>query len=147
MDNIAPDLFGIHHYWCRFEFAKSRGQIHAHMLCINGKESHVPDVNMIFHSHRHDSDIQTKEVANWADTTWGMCATLPSGADPELHEVEQNRKHRNHACASKLKDKTNHNSDIEHLILDCQMHSCSDYCIKSRSGSKDKVSHMNWLSS
>ena len=34
LDNIGKDLFGIKHYWIRYEFAKSHGQIHAHLLAI-----------------------------------------------------------------------------------------------------------------
>jgi hypothetical protein len=36
MNNFAKKVFGINHYYMRFEFAKSRGQIHAHILCIFG---------------------------------------------------------------------------------------------------------------
>ena len=28
-------VFGVKHYWYRFEFAKSRGRIHFHMFAIN----------------------------------------------------------------------------------------------------------------
>ena len=31
---IGLEVFGIKHYWARFEFAKSRGQIHLHLLGI-----------------------------------------------------------------------------------------------------------------
>ena len=34
LDTVCKDLFKIKHYWCRFEFPKSRGQIHAHLLAI-----------------------------------------------------------------------------------------------------------------
>ena len=34
MKTIGLKVFGIKHYWGRFEFAKSRGQIHLHLLGI-----------------------------------------------------------------------------------------------------------------
>ena len=34
LDTIGKKLFGIMHYWYRHEFAKGRGQMHTHMLCI-----------------------------------------------------------------------------------------------------------------
>jgi len=34
LDTIGFHIFGIKHYWGRFEFAKSRGQIHLHLLGI-----------------------------------------------------------------------------------------------------------------
>ena len=33
MNTVGKKLFDITHYWIRLEFAKGRGQIHAHMLC------------------------------------------------------------------------------------------------------------------
>ena len=39
MNTVGKHVFGIEHYWLRYEFAKSRGQIHAHILaiCKDGK--------------------------------------------------------------------------------------------------------------
>ena len=34
LDTIGKHVFKIKHYWVRFEFAPSRGQIHAHMIVI-----------------------------------------------------------------------------------------------------------------
>jgi hypothetical protein len=34
LKTIGLEVFGIKHYWGRFEFAKSRGQIHLHLLGI-----------------------------------------------------------------------------------------------------------------
>jgi hypothetical protein len=34
LDTIGKDIFMIKHYYVRFEFAKGRGQIHAHILAI-----------------------------------------------------------------------------------------------------------------
>jgi hypothetical protein len=34
MDNIGKEVFSIHYYWLRYEFAKSRGHIHAHLLYL-----------------------------------------------------------------------------------------------------------------
>ena len=34
---IIP-VFGVKRYWCRFEFDKSRGQIHFHMSAICGEK-------------------------------------------------------------------------------------------------------------
>ena len=34
LKTIGLEVFGIKYYWGRFEFAKSRGQIHLHLLGI-----------------------------------------------------------------------------------------------------------------
>jgi hypothetical protein len=31
---VGHDVFDVKHYWLRYEFAPSRGQIHAHLLAI-----------------------------------------------------------------------------------------------------------------
>jgi hypothetical protein len=38
LENYANQVFGIEHYFARFEFAKSRGQIHVHLLEVLGKK-------------------------------------------------------------------------------------------------------------
>ena len=37
LETVGKTIFGIDHYWVRFEFAPSRGQIHAHLLGISSK--------------------------------------------------------------------------------------------------------------
>ncbi len=34
LDTVGKELIGIKHHWLRYEFAPSRGQIHAHMIVI-----------------------------------------------------------------------------------------------------------------
>ena len=49
LSTYAKKVFGINHYYVRFEFAKSRGQIHAHVLAILGDKSHLYDFNTLLH--------------------------------------------------------------------------------------------------
>jgi hypothetical protein len=37
LENYSKRVFGIEHYFARFEFAKSRGHIHVHLLVFLGK--------------------------------------------------------------------------------------------------------------
>jgi hypothetical protein len=45
LENYAKEVFGIQHYFARFEFAKSRGHIHVHLLAILGKKSRIIELN------------------------------------------------------------------------------------------------------
>ena len=38
LNTVGKEVLGIEHYWGRFEIAKGRGQIHAHLLAILKKE-------------------------------------------------------------------------------------------------------------
>ena len=39
LDTVGKAIFGIKHYWVRYEFAPGRGQIHAHLLAIPEDQS------------------------------------------------------------------------------------------------------------
>jgi hypothetical protein len=41
LKNYAKQVFGIEHYFARFEFAKSRGQINVHILAVLGKSQEL----------------------------------------------------------------------------------------------------------
>jgi hypothetical protein len=45
LENYAKQVFGIEHYFARFEFAKSRGHIHVHLISVLGKKSRIADLN------------------------------------------------------------------------------------------------------
>jgi hypothetical protein len=47
LENYAKEVFGVHHYYTRFEFAKSRGQIHVHILAMLGKKSSIIELNYL----------------------------------------------------------------------------------------------------
>jgi hypothetical protein len=54
LKNYAKEVFGIHHYYARFEFAKSRGQIHVNILAMLGKKSNIIELNDLVYKERHD---------------------------------------------------------------------------------------------
>jgi hypothetical protein len=45
LENYAKDLCGIHNYYARFEFTKSQGQIHVHILAMLRKKSSITKLN------------------------------------------------------------------------------------------------------
>jgi hypothetical protein len=54
LEKYAKEVFGIHHYYTRFEFAKSRGQIHVHILAMLGKKSNIIELNDLVYKEIHD---------------------------------------------------------------------------------------------
>jgi hypothetical protein len=60
LKNYAKELFGINHYYARFEFAKIRGQIHVHMLAMLGKNSSIIELNDLVYKERHDVEKQAR---------------------------------------------------------------------------------------
>jgi hypothetical protein len=41
LENYAKQVFGIEHYFTRFEFAKSMGQMHVHLLAVLGESQEL----------------------------------------------------------------------------------------------------------
>ena len=78
LEKVAKEQFGITHYWCRFEFAKSRGQIHAHLLAITGPKSPIGDINQKLHGLRSNPKRQAEVMDDWAFKHYGLTATHPA---------------------------------------------------------------------
>jgi hypothetical protein len=60
---VQAKVFGIKHYWLRFEFAPSRGQMHAHVLGIHED----PDVLQEAHRLRANKTLQAIYLQDWAE--------------------------------------------------------------------------------
>ena len=52
LSTIGTKIFHIKHYWLRYEFAPSRGQIHAHILAIHNFESVLSKRQICVHCTR-----------------------------------------------------------------------------------------------
>jgi hypothetical protein len=63
LKNYSKEVLGIHHYYARFEFTKSRGQIHFNSLAMLGKKSNIIKLN----------DLVYKEINMWKNrSAWVM---------------------------------------------------------------------------
>ena len=79
LNTVGRDVLGIKHYWCRFEFAKGRGQIHAHVLVILEKDIQNKIQEQV-NAANGNREKEAKLVAEWAKKQFGMTAehTEPS---------------------------------------------------------------------
>jgi hypothetical protein len=75
LDNYAREVFGIHHYYARFEFAKSRGQIHVHILAMLGKKSSIIKLHDLIYKERDDVETQARVADDWMTNicVWPGC--------------------------------------------------------------------------
>ena len=77
LSTVGKKVFMIEHYWLRFEFAPSRGQIHAHMLAITNFNKTIQEAM--------DACRDRKEMGNflgkWMEKCFGMTATMPNEED------------------------------------------------------------------
>jgi hypothetical protein len=135
LQHIGKQLFGIHHYWGRFEFAKSRGQIHLHLLgIINGavKDGGIQDH---LHKYKDNKKEQAKVLSEWARDTFNMTAELKD--DNSIlsdHDISP--------CNIRLFQTKDMGTDQLELCKFCQIHTCSDYCLRT-SKTKEKSDESN----
>ena len=79
---VLHPAFGVSAYWYRQEFAKSRGMIHWHGLCLRqDKEPHN-----LFHEAIKSGFAEAdcaKVISDWAKSSFGMSVSHPAGKDAE----------------------------------------------------------------
>ena len=71
LETVGKTVFKIKHHWLRYEFAPSRGQIHAHMLAISDFRCFFGRLRMV-----KDETRKAKELATWARRNFGYNCTV-----------------------------------------------------------------------
>ena len=137
LDFYCKKVFGINHYFVRYEFAKSRGQIHAHLIALLGKESSIKDFNSLAFKFNYDRKKQAQVLDNWMTEVLNLTATHPASFEngelhvekvvpPEGTEKPFPMKHPSSYYCSEI---TSVKEDYISLCNYCQMHNCSGYCL------------------
>ena len=131
MEIVGKPIFLIKHYWLRYEFAPGRGQIHAHMLLIMD--------NLEIQQKYHDIKTSTTTSNNqngypaasflhlWMQQQFGMVSSLPNNLQDNIKITKQT-----HPCRQRLEDVDDITEDAARLLLSCQNHVCTDYCMRKR---------------
>jgi hypothetical protein len=124
LDTVGKHVFGIRHYWVRYEFAPGRGQIHAHLLAIPGDQS-IYELCYAALRLRDGEAIRAKYLAEWAEKKLGLTASVSDNFDE--CEVDES----NSPIQIRFTDvsATSHD-DFEDLMRHVQVHNCSAFCMK-----------------
>lgn len=123
LSTIGAKVFHIKHYWLRFEFAPSRGQIHAHMLAIHDN----PKVMEPYYSNRENKELQEEFLHHWMTEELGITAiylenSLSSNVDKNIHP----------STLTYLEIKNNKEEDFLSCLQKLQYHKCSAFCMRKR---------------
>ena len=81
-EKVLKPVFGVSDYWYRYEFAKSRGQIHWHQL--SWRDDRQP--HQLLHEAREhgcDDEEYAARLSQWAYENFAMTALHPAGSDEE----------------------------------------------------------------
>jgi Helitron helicase-like domain at N-terminus len=136
LQEVGRPVFGIQHYWGRFEFAPGRGQIHIHLLAIRKDQT----ILRLCHEDLHHTDGKERRalrLAQWASDHFGLTAKV----DPDFDE--RNIQPNNSPCAIRFTDVANHPQNIsairddqQNLMKFCQVHDCNGFCLRMRNNRK-----------
>ena len=126
---VGKRLFGIRHYWLRYEFAKGRGQIHAHLLAILDK-SIVRGLERSIQCVSHDLEAQAEVISEWAGKQFGMSSEYKPREESACTSTREG------GSSSRLMEVKNYAHDVSTLCSQCQMHRCSEYCMRKKKRNK-----------
>ena len=129
LKTIGFHVFGIKHYWGRFEFAKSRGQIHLHLLGITNDATGPQGIYTKLFKWRNNKKMQSKILAKWIRNKFNCTAQV----NPESEEPD----HHSSPCKMRFSETQCMEKDQEALCMFCQIHKCSDYCMRKYKNDKN----------
>lgn len=130
-ETVGKKIFGIVHYWLRYEFAPSRGQIHAHFLAICRDKKILYEL----HNTKEDTKQQAELLSLWAKRKFDLTATYcRSNSSATVYDPTEVK-------FSAIKDQF---QDDSLLLEKLQMHKCNSYCLATKySGEQVKQEKSN----
>ena len=126
LNTVGETVFGIKHYWVRFEFAPGRGQIHAHLVAIT-KDNDIFKLCHLDLQQPNGKEKRDARLAKWASEKFGLTAWV--GDEFDLIDTCPT----NSPCSIRFMDLSDEGSkvhDVQKLMKFCQCHECSAYCLR-----------------
>ena len=140
LDTVGKELFGIKHYWVRYEFAKGRGQIHAHLLAITDDIA-----NHLAGQSAGSGTVTAEALAQMARERFDLTAIHPATSSSGQIDVSRVGKPEGFAesnidpCKKRLFEISDFEIDKVELVNVSQMHDCNAaYCLRHKKGAPKK---------
>jgi len=130
METYAKEVFKIKHWYARFEFAKGRGEIHAHILAIADNKTTFSK------AYKAKTDAEKVEIiSNYAQDVLGLTSEFKQfsiNIERQMSDTQELKKSCKNDVATqdRLASITKYDDDIINLCLSCQTHKCGNYCMK-----------------
>ena len=127
LDTVGKKLFGIKHYWVRYEFAPGRGQTHAHLLAIPEDHSMHEAAYKVYQEDNGEAK-RAQLLAEWAENKFGMTASLHPDKDrvPECSPEDPTTIR----FLDISKDSESIFEDGQKLLQEVEIHECSGFCMR-----------------
>ena len=114
-------MFRIKHHWLRYEFAPSRGQIHAHMLVICDRKYIETLEKCVSENPLHRAEI----LSQWVKRSFSMTAMLNEKFIDTVSVSDSE-----HPSSVFFGDVSDKEKDQYYCQITLQQHYCSSYCLK-----------------
>lgn len=121
METVGKNVFNISHYYNRFEFAKGRGQIHAHMLCVTKDNHFIAEFYKEYVQNKRAID-GTEVYAKYARSNLAMTGEKP--------EMQMNEPIPDAPLSGRFCETVSVKNDLAKLVEQTHMHDCNDYCLR-----------------
>lgn len=121
LETVGKNVFKIKHYYLRFEFAKGRGQIHAHMLAITFDNQYILEFHENYKKRKFCEATNT--YTEYARKRLKLTAEKPIYNFIEAEDYQALKKNYRLATDVQL--------DLNSLIQDTHLHNCNDFCLKT----------------
>ena len=154
LKTIGKKIFMIKHYWLRYEFAPTRGQIHTHMLVITDHNKFIQNTMNEYKDHTKMAD----SLAGWMEKTFGVTASMPTTVNvdevtcQEIEDIMSEDETRTYSITDhpsnftrtdvireaqkykndSAKEKQVHERDTMNLFRSLPLHKCNAYSMRNR---------------
>jgi hypothetical protein len=81
LEKYIKQMLGIEHYFARFELAKSREQMHVHLLAVLWKKSRIADLNKLVYKERFNPEKQAQVADDYLNKVFGLTAIHPGSTE------------------------------------------------------------------
>ena len=133
-ETVGKAIFGIAHWWGRFEFTPGRGQIHIHFLATREDQNILRLCYQDLKDKVEGIAKRNDRLASWAKEQFGLTATVDDGFDERIIAAKDS------PCATLLSDVKDNvvliNEDVQNLMKYCQVHECNGFCLRKRCAKK-----------
>jgi hypothetical protein len=135
INTVGRIVFGIEHWWGRFEFTPGRGQIHIHLLATRKDQSILRLCFQDLKDKVNGKKNRDIRLAEWALQEFGLTASVEDGFDDIVISPKDS------PCATLLTNVATNTVDLrkdqQRLLKYCQVHECNAFCLRTLS-SKEK---------
>ena len=123
LETVGKEVFSITAYYLRFEFAKGRGQIHAHILACTKDHTLILPFGKKW---KEDKEAAVELLSNYARDRLQMTCEKPSGLSC-TDDCD-----RKSALYHKFSEVSNVEHDKYDLVCSCHLHHCNQFCLRTR---------------